>query len=62
MGNDRSPGSQHTVCRFIRQVTLNLKQFKNIRYYAFPGYLQVFKKLNKNGESIFSDAQWQLTL
>ena len=28
--------------------------------YASPGYLQVLKNLNKNGESIFSNAQGQL--
>ena len=54
MGDKRSPGSQHNVLRYytllcsksgkseLEIVTRNY--FKNITYYASPGYLQVLKR------------------
>ena len=68
MGNDRSPGSQHSVLRHhnlgcskagnSELVTVIRNKFKDSRYYASSGYLQVLKgseqKLQrKPGETIF---------
>ena len=62
MGNDRSIMFGDTIIYDAqRQVTLNLKQWPDIRYYASSSYLQVLKGLNKNCREnlvnvLFSDA------